>query len=68
MRTPIWTTAFLLFAGGALAAPSMDAPVRAPRIERPAFSETWTPSEGWALEGLMQPFGMELADEGIQVA
>jgi hypothetical protein len=40
MRVPIWATAFALVAGGALAAPSLDAPIRDPQPEEnPALFE-----------------------------
>ncbi len=57
MRTPIWVApAFALLAGGALAAPSVEAPIRAPQSERPTFSEAWKPSEGWALGEFVLPY------------
>jgi hypothetical protein len=40
MRVPIWATAFALVAGGALAAPSLEAPIGDPQpVERPTLSE-----------------------------
>jgi hypothetical protein len=68
MRTQIWTTAFALLAGGALAAPSIDAPLREPRLERTASWDGWTPSEDGALAESVQPFGSVLSEEGIEIA
>ncbi len=68
MRTPIWTLALVLVAGGALAAPSLDAPERAARVGAPTVSETGIPSDGQALEALEQALRIELGDEGIQLA
>ncbi len=68
MRTPIWTLALVLVAGGALAAPSLDAPERAARVGAPTVSETGIPSDGLALEALEQALRIELGDEGIQLA
>ena len=68
MRTQIWTTAFALLAGGALAAPSIDAAPREPRLERTASWDGRTPSEDGALVESVQPLGSVLAEEGIEIA
>ncbi|MDJ0847475.1 MAG: hypothetical protein QNK04_03735 [Myxococcota bacterium] len=63
MRTPIWTLALVLVAGGALAAPD-----RTPRLGPPTVSEAVMSGEGLALDTLVQPPPVELADEETQVA
>ena len=68
MRTQIWTTAFALLAGGALAAPSIDAPLPEPRLERTASWDGWTQFEDGALAESVQPFGSVFPEEGIQIA
>jgi hypothetical protein len=51
MRVPIWATAFALVAGGSLAAPSLDVPMRAPRLEQPTLSEDSSlEAPAWAVE------------------
>ena len=68
MRTQIWTTAFALLAGGALAAPSIDAPLPEPRLEQTASWDGWTQFEDGALAESVQPFGSVFPEEGIQIA
>jgi len=62
LRAPIWAAVFVLFAGGSLAAPSLEAPLQAPRSERPA------PAGDWSLDGLVPPIGDEATAEEIVVA
>ena len=63
MRVPIWATTFALVAGGALAAPSLDAPIRDPQpVERPTLSED---SSG---EELVLSVEDVVASEGVVVA
>jgi hypothetical protein len=63
MRIPIWATAFALVAGGALAAPSLDAPIRDLQPEqRPTLSE----DSVW--EELALPVDDVVAADGVQVA
>ena len=62
-RLPIWTTAIALVASGALAAPSLEAPVRDPQPEeRPALLE----DSVW--EELVLPLDDVVASEGVVVA
>jgi hypothetical protein len=63
MRIPIWATAFALVAGGALAAPSLEAPIRDPQpVERPTLSE----DSSW--EELVLPGEDVVAAEEVVVA
>jgi hypothetical protein len=61
-RVPIWATAFMFVAGASLAAPSLDAPMRAPQPERPTLSD-----DG-GLEALAQSVDEEMAAEAFQIA
>jgi hypothetical protein len=63
MRIPIWATAFALVAGGALAAPSLEAPIGDPQpVERPTLSD----DSSW---GELVLFGEDVvAAEGVVVA
>ena len=63
MRVPIWATTFALVAGGALAAPSLDAPIRDPQpVERPTLFE----DSIW--EEFVLPVEEVVAAEGVQIA
>jgi hypothetical protein len=62
MRVPIWATAFIFVAGASLAAPALDAPMRAPQPERPTLSEDW------GLEALELAAEEELTAEAFQIA
>jgi hypothetical protein len=62
-RVPIWATAFALIAGGALAAPSLEAPIRDPQpVDHPTLSEGSSGGE------LILPGEDVVSAEGVQIA